>query len=233
MRKIGPAWAERHGSTWRKRRGVCPEGFFVPNAAASRMRALIDEHETELANASADRSAGIPDRRAATFGDVAWAWHEHGRLVAGWKPATVRDRRSTLRAHLIPAFGPRPIRELTRDEVRHWWRGLHDPRRSGGRLSDRNANKLLAELRAILNWAARGLPADPKRRRRNPQAPRADLRAAGLLQRRGGRGAGPRRSQPARRAPLSRRRLRGAAQGRARLAALAAHRLRPLADARR
>ena len=153
MRKIGPAWAERHGSTWRKRRGVCPEGFFVPNAASSRMRVLIDEHETELANALADRSAGIPDRRAATFDDVAWAWHEHGRLVAGWKPATVRDRRSTLRAHLIPAFGPRPIRELSRDEVRHWWRGLHDPRRSGGRLSDRNANKLLAELRAILNWA--------------------------------------------------------------------------------
>jgi integrase len=117
------------------------------------MRALIDEHETELVNASSDRVAGIPDRRAATFSDVAWAWHEHGRLVAGWKPATVRDRRSTLRAHLIPAFGARPIRELSRDEVRHWWRGLHDPRRSGGRLSDRNANKLLAELRAILNWA--------------------------------------------------------------------------------
>jgi integrase len=154
MRRIGPAWIERHGSEWRKRRGACPADAYVPNAAAIRMRELIDAREAELAEATADRRAGVSNRRAATFEEVAWAWHEHGRVVSGWKPATVRDRRSTLQAHLLPAFGERPVRELTRDEVRHWWRTLHDPRRNGGRLSDRNANKLLAELRSILNWAA-------------------------------------------------------------------------------
>jgi integrase len=68
-----------------------------------------------------------------------------------------------LKVHLLPAFGDRRVHELDRDDARRWWRGLHDPRRRGGRLSDRNANKLLAELRAILNWARDEyrLPEDP------------------------------------------------------------------------
>lgn len=180
MRRIGPAWIELHGGTWRKRRGVCPDGFYVPNAAATRMRALIDTHEHDLADRAADRGAGVDGRRAATFSDVAWAWHEYGRTVAGWKPATVRDRLSTLRVHLLPAFGDRPVRELGREDVRRWWRGLHDARRAGGRLSDRNANKLLAELRAILNWAAEeyrliGNAADGIRKHRELTSERPDF----------------------------------------------------------
>lgn len=154
MRRLGLAWAEPHGDGWRKRRGVCPDGYLVPNAAASRMRELIDEHERVLAEKLSDQISGEPNRRVATFAHVAWAWHAHGEAVLAWKPSTVRDRRSTLRVHLIPAFGTRPVRELERDEIRRWWRSLHDPRRVGGRLSDRNANKVLAELRAILTWAA-------------------------------------------------------------------------------
>ncbi|MGH2866140.1 MAG: tyrosine-type recombinase/integrase [Solirubrobacteraceae bacterium] len=152
MKVIGPAWAEPHGKTkrggtrWRKRGGKVPDGHFTPDHATERMREIIEQHEV-----------GVADRRTGagqvTFEQVAWAWHEHGRTVTGWKPSVVRDRRSTLRVHLVPAFGERPVRQLTRDEVRTWWRSLHDPKREGGRLSDRNANKLLSELRAILNWA--------------------------------------------------------------------------------
>jgi len=146
MRRLGPAWVERHGDGWRKRRGKVPDGHLVPHAAAERMRQLIDAHEIELA----ERSSGIHE---TTFERVAWAWHEHGRTVVGWRPSVVRDRRSTLHVHLLPGFGDRPVREITREQVRAWWRGLHDPDRPGGRLSDRNANKLLSELRAILTWA--------------------------------------------------------------------------------
>ena len=162
-RRLGPAWVERHGEAWRKRRGRVPAGYLVPNAAADLMREVIDKHEQALADRAADRAAGVTDRRGATFAEVAEAWHAHGRDVLGWKPSTVRDRRSTLRVHLLPAFGHRPAREITRDDMRRWWRALHDPRRTGGRLSDRNANKLLAELRAVLNWARDEyrLPADP------------------------------------------------------------------------
>lgn len=150
MRKLGVAWVERHGTLWRKRRGTMPAGYLTPHGASERMREVIDAHERVLTTEASEAD----HRERATFADVAWAWHEHGRTVSGWKPSTVRDRRSTIRVHLLPAFGRRPVRELARDEVRRWWRGLHDERRKGGRLSDRNANKLLAELRAILNWAA-------------------------------------------------------------------------------
>ena len=44
------------------------------------------------------------------------AWLSHGRDVLGWKPATVRDRRSTLRVHLLPAFGDRRARDIDRDD---------------------------------------------------------------------------------------------------------------------
>ncbi len=50
-------------------------------------------------------------------------------------------------------FGKRPVRSLDRAEVQRWWRGLHSTKRKGGRLSDRNANKLLTELKACLGWA--------------------------------------------------------------------------------
>jgi len=159
MRRVGPAWIERRGEQWRKRRGNVPDGYLAPNVAVVRMDEMIAAHELELA----DRGSAATKRQVASFAEVAEAWHAHGRDVTGWKPSTVRDRRSVLRAHLLPAFGERPAREIGRADVRAWWSGLHDKRRESGRLSDRNANKLLAELRAIFNWAAEeyGLAANP------------------------------------------------------------------------
>lgn len=155
MKRLGPAWVERHGDVWRKRRGTLPDGHLVPSVAAERMREVIDAHEEENAAVVADRAAGVKDRREVTYGDAAEEWWAFGRDVLGWKPATVRDRRSTLRVHLLPAFGAMPLREFTRDRdaVRAWWAGMHDLEREGGRLSDRNTNKLLAELRASMTWA--------------------------------------------------------------------------------
>lgn len=175
-RKLGPAWIERHGGAWRKRRGVVPDGYLVPNEAAERLRAVIAEHEVEIA----EGRAGMTDRRRALFADVAEAWHAYGATVGGWKPSTVRDRHSVLRLHLLPAFGERSIQKIDRDDVRRWWRGLHDRRRPGGRLSDRNANKLLGELRAIFNWAAEEYrlgdnPADGIKKHRELTSERPDF----------------------------------------------------------
>jgi integrase len=169
MRRIGPAWVELRDGSWQKRRGACPEHHFAPHAASARMRALVAAHEAELVELAADRASGHLDRRSATFAEVAAAWHEHGRTVAGWKPTTIADRDSMIRAHLLPAFGRRALREITRDHVRAWWRDVHSAnyrgggRRKPGKLSERNANKALTDLRAIFNWALEeyGLPANP------------------------------------------------------------------------
>jgi integrase len=144
--KLGLAWVERYGDGWRNRRGQKPDDALSIDDAMDRARELIADEESKLASDS-------PDKSSALFEDVAWAWHTYGRDVRGWRPATVNDRGHTIRHHLVPAFGHRPVRALTRPEVRKWWTELHDAKRAGGRLSDRNANKLLTELRAILNWA--------------------------------------------------------------------------------
>ena len=189
-RLIGPAWVERHGHEWRKRRGGCPDGHLVPHAAITRMREIIDANEVEIVERSADRRAGVQDRHGATFAHVAWAWHKHGENVAGWKPSTVRDRRSMLQAHLIPAFGDRPVRDITRDDVRAWWSSLHGARYRGAgrrkpaRLSDRNANKALTELRAIFNWALEEYrlaanPADGIRKHREYSVEKPDFYSVG------------------------------------------------------
>jgi hypothetical protein len=50
-------------------------------------------------------------------------------------------------------LGHRPVRTLSRAEVRRWWDGLRDPARPGGPLSARNANAQLALFRNIVRWA--------------------------------------------------------------------------------
>lgn len=162
--RLGVAWVKRHGSGWRNRSGRRPDGMLSIGDAELLLRERIEAHGAELA-AAAER------RAEPSFADVAWAWHAHGRDVAGWKASTLADREHTLRAHLIPAFGDVPVRSIDRDRVRRWWSGLHSAKRKAakpdkeqtgrrqasrkdGRLSNRNANKLLTELRAVFNWAA-------------------------------------------------------------------------------
>lgn len=169
-RRLGPAWVEMREGQWRNRRGRKPEGALSIEDALLGVQDLAAAQEADL--------RGQADLSSASFADVAWAWHAHGRDVVGWRPSTVEDREHTLRRHLVPAFGQHPVRSLDRAQVREWWTGLHSPKREGGRLSDRNCNKLLTELRAILNWAredyeldgnaADGIPKHPEHNSERP-----------------------------------------------------------------
>lgn len=146
-RVIGPAWVEVHGDGWRKRRGVCPPGYYLPNDALVRMRELIDEHE-----AGRVQEQRVADA-AGIFDNVAELWLDYGAGLGDWKPKTAVNYRSIVRAHLLPAFGGKHVNAITDDEVRRWWQWLHSPKREGGPLSNRNANAILAALRSMLNWA--------------------------------------------------------------------------------
>jgi integrase len=147
-RLLGPAWVEPHGDGWRKRRNTCPEGYLVPHEAVARMREVIAEHALR---------AGVAPRRSRagelTFAELAEEWHLHGATVGDWKPSTIRNYGSQLKVHLLPAFGRRRAAEISNQDVRWWWRALHDPRRKGGPMSNRNANAVLSTLRVIFNWA--------------------------------------------------------------------------------
>ncbi len=109
---------------------------------------MKDEQEAKL-TASEDL---LEDNARAPFKLVADRWLEYGEAEGGWSPMSLRNRRYTVKA-LSATFGETPAAEITPKQVKAWWSALHSPRREGGPVSNRNANRLHSELRAILSWA--------------------------------------------------------------------------------
>jgi integrase len=62
---------------------------------------------------------------------VAWEWLEHGERKRGLKHSTLKDYRYLIRNHLLPAFGDRPLRAITRQEVEARGLRAHPHRRAG------------------------------------------------------------------------------------------------------
>jgi hypothetical protein len=75
-------------------------------------------------------------RTGVTFADAAAEFLRYSEQDRGCKPSTLRDYRSNLHAHLLPAFGDRPVVPITAREINAW-------RASLGQLSNGTKNKLL------------------------------------------------------------------------------------------
>ena len=71
-------------------------------------------------------------RRGPSFEPVAVEWLAHGERKRGLKLSTLKDCRSLLN-HLLPAFGERPLRAITRQEIERWQAGYERIRRPGRR----------------------------------------------------------------------------------------------------
>src|SRR5262249_48339194 len=115
--KIGPAWTGR---------GRPPDGAYTRKTAEAWLHALLVDLR---------RGIGIPSAgTASTFADAASAWYRSGCTVQAWKPATRRDYRSALSAHLgvdlDPAtgevvearapFGELRLEDLTTQAIEVW-----------------------------------------------------------------------------------------------------------------
>jgi integrase len=146
QKKIGPAWTGR---------GRPPAGFFTKRTAEAWLRDALQRA----------REGDVPAPRGAvvTFATAAREWLRYVADERGVKPSTLRSYRSSVEAHLVPAFGSRPIDRITTGEIERW--------RSGLDASARTKNKLLVELHGIFRRAqkAYGL-------RRNPAAEVEKLR---------------------------------------------------------
>ena len=80
--------------------------------AKSMLAALRDGREPEVA-----------DPGGTLFQTVAEeVFERYGRR---WKPRTMDVNRAYLRRQILPCFAGRPIGEITRQDVRAWFRGLH------------------------------------------------------------------------------------------------------------
>jgi Phage integrase, N-terminal SAM-like domain len=64
-----------------------------------------------------------PDDGRQPFGEYATAWIEERPNL---RPSTIRNYRSVLRLHLLPAFGSRSMSEIREPQVRRWRRTLLD-----------------------------------------------------------------------------------------------------------
>ena len=130
QRKLGPAWVDR---------GRPPTGYFTKRIAEAWLRDVLDEA----------RRGTLPGmvRSGATFADAAAEWLRFVEQDRGRKPSTLRDYRSVLNAHLLPAFGTMPIEAITPDVIERWRRTSLDG------LSNRTKNKLLISLHGIFRRA--------------------------------------------------------------------------------
>jgi integrase len=135
QKKLGPAWTGR---------GRPAAGYFTKRLAEDWLRSTLEEA----------RRGTLPGsvRTGATFEDAAAEYLRYIEHDRGRKPSTVRGYRSSIKAHLLPAFGSMPIEEVTTASIEAWVASF------GG--SVRTRNKLLIQLHGILGRARRvyGLP---------------------------------------------------------------------------
>lgn len=140
---IGPEWTGN---------GRPPTGYLTKRLA----QAALDARLTDLR-----RGIGLPIRSGATFRDIAEDWYLHGKATKDWKASTQRDYRSALDAHLLPAFGDTPLRDLNAPAIERW----RTDRMAAAEkpLPIRTAVKLSAILHGIFARARKtqGLPANP------------------------------------------------------------------------
>jgi integrase len=131
QKKIGPGWSER---------GRPPAGYFTKRLAQEWLRETLDQA----------RRGTLPGavRTGARFEDATAEWLryvEHDRAV---KPSTLRHYRSTVNAHLLPAFRDERIEDITTAQIEGWRAGLvgHEDKP----LSNRTRNSALSVLQSVL-----------------------------------------------------------------------------------
>ena len=145
-RTIGPAWTER---------GRPRAGWLTKRAAEGWLREV-------LAQARAGTLPGMV-RTGATFEDACAEFLRYMEHDLDRKPSTLCDYRSTINAHLVPAFGDLRLEDVTSERIEAWKATL--------RLSNRTKVKLLTVMNGVFVRAQRAykLPRNPMADVEKPQ----------------------------------------------------------------
>src|SRR3954447_21329343 len=133
QKRIGPAWTER---------GRPAAGHYTKRTAEAWLRDVLDEARRGTLPGSVVTGATFADAAAEFLRYV-----EHDRQV---KPSTLRDYRSSLKCHLVPAFGDRRLEEVTSEEIERWRAALSTVDHP---VSNRTKNKLLIVLHGVFKRA--------------------------------------------------------------------------------
>lgn len=103
QKRLGPAWTGR---------GRPAAGYFTKRLAEDWLRSTLEQA----------RRGTLPGavRTGATFADAAAEFLRYCEHDRACKPSTLRDYRSNLDAHLLPAFGDLPLEEITAHAIDSW-----------------------------------------------------------------------------------------------------------------
>src|SRR3954447_542546 len=137
---LGPEWPDE---------GAPPPGYYNRRKAQATLEAILTD---------ARRGALEVIRTGVSFERAARDWLVWGQYERNWKAHTLADRRSCLERHLLPAFGPLRVEQVTTARIERWkseWLAERGQRRQ--------AAKLIALLNSIFERARRlhGLPRNP------------------------------------------------------------------------
>ncbi len=157
QKKIGPAW-----TGW----GRPAEGHYTKRTA----EAWLDE---VLAAARAGTLPGVR-RTGATVADAVAEFLRYIEQDRQRKPSTIRDYRSVLENHVVPAFGSPRLEDVSPEDVERWLMALG--RDSG--MSNRTKAKAVTVLHGMMKRARRlwKLPLNPAADIEKPrQAPKAGI----------------------------------------------------------
>ena len=127
-RRLGPAWTEK---------GTAAPGFLREKDATAALEAILTD---------ARRGAVEQARTGFTMLMLAEDWIAYGIHERDWKPSTLSDNRSVVKAHIKPTFGSRRPEKITAEQIEDWRDELVEERG----VSRRTANKALVVLGAIL-----------------------------------------------------------------------------------
>src|SRR4051812_9710512 len=95
-RTIGPAWTQR---------GRPAAGYFTKRTAEDWLDDVLGQ--ARVGTLPGMRKTGV------TFAHACDDYLAHKESDRRLKPTTLRDYRSIMKAHLLPAFGARPIEDIT------------------------------------------------------------------------------------------------------------------------
>ena len=139
QKKVGPAWTGR---------GRPAAGYFTRRLAEDWLRSTLEQA----------RRGTLPGmvRTGATFADAAAEFLRYCEQDRGCKPSTLRDYRSNLEAHLLPAFAELAVEDIIAARIDGWRSSLVG-------LSPRTKNKLLVVMHGVMRRAGSvwGLQANP------------------------------------------------------------------------
>ena len=99
---LGPEWPEG---------GPPPPGYFDRRTAQAALEAILTD---------ARRGHMEVVGTGVSFEQLSLEWLAWGEYERGWRPSTLGDRRSCVRLHLLPAFGPLRVEQVTTPRIERW-----------------------------------------------------------------------------------------------------------------